>query len=153
MHDLFYASLKIMLQLQRYVDKTSERSKLICTCTTFSSHLSRVRDRTLEMWTPRLRWTPEHSIHITMPRLILAQSGPIKYKEYRLLLCWCKVTTYALDAGSSFMTITWYLLLTWMVTINTFLVSFSLSYSFRCIRDIFFFIFRFNIGAIGKRSG
>ena len=33
-------------------------------------------EHTFEMWTPRLRWAPEHSIHIKMPRFKEAQSGP-----------------------------------------------------------------------------
>jgi hypothetical protein len=38
-------------------------------------HSSRSRDRTLDMWEPRLRWIPEHSIHMSTPKLRLAQSG------------------------------------------------------------------------------
>lgn len=38
-------------------------------------HSSNVRDRTLLMWDPRFRCTPEHSIHIRTPRLRLAHSG------------------------------------------------------------------------------
>jgi hypothetical protein len=32
-------------------------------------------ERTLEMWTPIERWTPEHWMHIRRPRLIDIQSG------------------------------------------------------------------------------
>ena len=36
--------------------------------------VSRVTERTFEMCVPRLRWIPEHSIHMTIPRLIDTQS-------------------------------------------------------------------------------
>ena len=38
-------------------------------------HSSRSRERTLDMCEPSFRWTPEHSMQIKTPRLILAQSG------------------------------------------------------------------------------
>ena len=40
-------------------------------------HSSRSRERTLDMCEPSLRWTPEHSMQIKTPRLILAQSGSV----------------------------------------------------------------------------
>lgn len=36
---------------------------------------SRSKERTRDRWVPRLRWIPEHSMHIREPRLRLAQSG------------------------------------------------------------------------------
>lgn len=45
------------------------------TSTTSGSHLSNTMDRTLEIWTPKLRWTPEHSKQIKIPKLIEAHSG------------------------------------------------------------------------------
>ena len=44
------------------------------TSTVILSQLSRLRERTLETCTPRLRWTPEHVIHSAIPRLMLAHS-------------------------------------------------------------------------------
>ena len=44
------------------------------TSTVVLSQLSRLRERTLETCTPRLRWTPEHVIHSAIPRLMLAHS-------------------------------------------------------------------------------
>ena len=38
-------------------------------------HSSRSSDRTLDIWDPKFLWTPEHSIQIRAPKLILAQSG------------------------------------------------------------------------------
>ena len=38
-------------------------------------HSSRSRERTREMWDPKFRWIPEHSMQTRMPRLRLAQSG------------------------------------------------------------------------------
>ena len=46
-----------------------------------SSHRSNVSDRTLVTWTPRLRCIPEQAMHITMPRLILAQSKSVMSAE------------------------------------------------------------------------
>ena len=44
---------------------------------------SRSRDRTLDICEPNFRWTPEHSMQISTPRLMLAQSGSIKkMKKY-----------------------------------------------------------------------
>ena len=50
------------------------------TLTVCSSHLSKVRDLTLDTCTPRLRWIPEHSMQTRIPRLMLAQSGPTRKK-------------------------------------------------------------------------
>lgn len=36
---------------------------------------SRSRERTRDRWVPRLRWIPEHSMHMRAPRFRLAQSG------------------------------------------------------------------------------
>lgn len=44
-------------------------------------HSSRSRDRTRDMWDPRLRWIPEHSIHMSTPKLRLAQSGSVKKRK------------------------------------------------------------------------
>ncbi len=45
-------------------------------------HSSKVRDRIREMWEPRLRWTPEHSIQSKQPRFKEAHSGSaIKTQE------------------------------------------------------------------------
>merc|ERR1719266_773977 len=38
-------------------------------------HSSRSSERTLDMCEPNFRWTPEHSMQISTPRLMLAQSG------------------------------------------------------------------------------
>ena len=50
------------------------------TLTVCSSHLSKVRDLTLDTCTPKLRWIPEHSMQTRIPRLMLAQSGPTRKK-------------------------------------------------------------------------
>mmetsp|Transcript_43125 Transcript_43125/g.108938 ORF Transcript_43125/g.108938 Transcript_43125/m.108938 type:complete len:280 (-) Transcript_43125:275-1114(-) len=39
------------------------------------SHTSKARDRTFDMWVPRLRCTPEQSTQMTAPMLILHHSG------------------------------------------------------------------------------
>ena len=44
------------------------------TSTVGRSHRSRRRERTLEMCTPMLRWTPEQLMHTAEPRLMLAHS-------------------------------------------------------------------------------
>lgn len=36
---------------------------------------SRSKERTRDRWVPRLRWIPEHSMHMREPRFRLAQSG------------------------------------------------------------------------------
>ena len=41
------------------------------------SHLSRLRDLTFETCTPRPLCTPEHFMHRTIPRLILAHSTSV----------------------------------------------------------------------------
>ena len=41
-------------------------------------HLSKVNERTLDTWTPNPLWTPEHSMHNTIPRLILAHCTSVK---------------------------------------------------------------------------
>lgn len=38
-------------------------------------HSSRSNERTLDMCVPNFRWTPEHSMQMRTPRLMLAQSG------------------------------------------------------------------------------
>lgn len=38
-------------------------------------HPSKSSDRTLDMCEPRLRCMPEHSMHMSIPRFKLAQSG------------------------------------------------------------------------------
>lgn len=38
-------------------------------------HSSNPSDRTLLMWDPKLRWIPEHSMHMSTPRFKLAHSG------------------------------------------------------------------------------
>ena len=48
-------------------------------------HSSRSRDRTRDMWDPRLRWIPEHSIHMSTPKLRLAQSGSVKKENWFIL--------------------------------------------------------------------
>ena len=47
-------------------------------------HSSRSRERTLEIWDPRFLCTPEHSIQIKTPKLMLAQSGS-KFRRRKLL--------------------------------------------------------------------
>ena len=50
-------------------------------------HSSKSRERTREMWEPSFRCTPEHSMHIRTPKLMLAQSGSEKkYKLVKLFL-------------------------------------------------------------------
>ena len=44
------------------------------TSTVCLSHLSRFSERTFDTCTPKLRWTPEHLMHSTMPRFTLAHS-------------------------------------------------------------------------------
>ncbi len=48
-------------------------------------HSSRSRDLTLEMCEPSFRWTPEHSMHISTPKLMLAQSGSKEKDKLQLL--------------------------------------------------------------------
>lgn len=50
------------------------------TATTSGSHESNVSERTFETCTPRLRCTPLHSMHNTMPRLTLAQRASKRNK-------------------------------------------------------------------------
>ena len=56
-------------------------------------HSSRSRERTLEIWDPRFLCTPEHSIQIKTPKLMLAQSGS-KFRRRKLLnkflICYVK---------------------------------------------------------------
>ena len=42
----------------------------ISTMSVLKDVVSRVRERTLEMWVPRERWMPLHSIQRTIPRLM-----------------------------------------------------------------------------------
>lgn len=44
--------------------------------------LSSVRDCTRETWTPISRCTPEHSIHVNMPKLVLSQVGSARTKHH-----------------------------------------------------------------------
>ena len=46
----------------------------ISTMSVLKEVVSRVRDRTLEMWVPRERWMPLHSIQRTIPRLMETHS-------------------------------------------------------------------------------
>ena len=45
--------------------------------------MSRLTERTLEMWTPRLRWMPEQRMHRKTPRFHDAQRGPAEEGRLR----------------------------------------------------------------------
>lgn len=66
--------------------------------------VSRVRDRTLEMWVPRERWMPLHSIQSTIPRLIdthsVFDSDP-QSAHHRLPWSWSRTIWRSLDGLSS----------------------------------------------------
>ena len=66
------------------------------------NHVSSVVERTLEMWTPRLRWTPEQFRHINTPRLTLAQVGPRAQQSAHFRLSSCLINCWSMRLCASF---------------------------------------------------
>ena len=81
-------------------------------------HSSRSRERTLEIWDPRFLCTPEHSIQIKTPKLMLAQSGS-KFRSRKVLnkflIFYGQNQPYRLLKIKN--------ILTWSITVDTFIIS------------------------------
>lgn len=70
----------------------TELALVLPTCLSLSTHsgfrVSKVRERAWDMYTPRLRWTPEHSIHSTTPMLTLFGKRECAVTEWEHYLTW-----------------------------------------------------------------
>ena len=67
-----------LLEAARLASQTALARRLpreVMTARWPGGHSSRSRERTREMWEPSWRCTPEHSMQMSAPRLMLAQSG------------------------------------------------------------------------------
>ena len=81
-------------------------------------HSSRSRERTLEIWDPRFLCTPEHSIQIKTPKLMLAQSGS-KVRRRKVLNKF--LIFYGQNQPYRLLNIKH--ILTWSIAVDTFIIS------------------------------
>lgn len=85
---LFSCDSNIVIRFQKYSEgmlvaktKSAESSNyvlcefLLFTCSSVGGHGACFRCLTWETWRPRLRWTPQHSSQIKVPRFTDAQEG------------------------------------------------------------------------------